>query len=137
MHDTLPFDPTALKSLSKPGPRKPLSKWQFATLFLQQQGKCARCSVKLEQGETIDEHLQPLDHLGTNDVTNRALYCRPCAKAKTARDLAASAKGKRIRRETCQGPKRRIAQPANFKWPTRKLQSRNDLRRAALREEQS
>lgn len=111
-------------TLPQPVAREPLTRWEFATLFLQQQGKCAKCSTKLEKGNTIDEHLQPLDHLGTNDLSNRALYCKPCAKAKTKVDLAASWKGKRIRGETGNGPKRKIPAPAKFNWPKRKLQSR-------------
>lgn len=101
-------------TLPQPVERVPLSKWQFAMLFLQQQGKCAKCATKLERGNTIDEHLQPLDHLGGNELSNRALYCKPCATVKTKTDLAASWKGKRLRGEVGNGPKR-------------KLQSRNDL----------
>lgn len=101
-----------MTDLAQPVARKPLSKWDFAILFLQQQGLCARCWQKLAQGETIDEHLQPLDHLGTNDLSNRALLCRPCAKAKTAKDLAASAKGRRLRGETGQLKRRRERGPS-------------------------
>ena len=95
-------------TLPQPEKRKPLSKYEFAVLFLQQSGKCGCCSTRLERGQIIDEHLVPLDHLGTNDLSNRALWCKPCAKEKTKRDLAASWKGKRIRQETGQGPKAQI-----------------------------
>lgn len=63
--------------------RIPLSKWQFASLFLKQMGKCAKCQSKLEKGETIDEHLHPLGLSGTNDMDNRQLWCKACAKIKT------------------------------------------------------
>lgn len=101
-----------VSKLPQPVARERLSKWDFAILFLRQQGQCARCSARLERGQTIDEHLQPLDHLGTNELSNRALYCRPCARQKTSKDLAASAKARRLRGEAGQLKRRRERGPS-------------------------
>jgi hypothetical protein len=96
--------------LPKPEKRKPLTRVQFATLILKQEGKCGcSCGKKLQADRIIDEHVVALDFLGSNDLTNRSLWDKDCSKAKTARDLAAAAKGKRIRGETGNGVKRKIA----------------------------
>lgn len=114
-----------MTDLPIPEKRKPLTRVQFATLILSQEGRCGcGCGKKLQADRIIDEHLVALDFLGSNSLENRSLWDADCSKAKTARDLAASAKGKRLRRETCTGPKKKIQQPANFKWGSRKLQSR-------------
>lgn len=105
-------------TLPKPEKRKPLTRLQFATLILKQEGRCGcGCGKKLVADRIIDEHLVALDFLGSNDLSNRSLWDRDCSKAKTARDLAAAAKGKRIRRETCNGPKRKIANRNTFQKP--------------------
>ena len=96
-------------TLPKPEKRKPLTRVQFATLILQQDGRCGcGCGVKLQADRIIDEHIQALDFLGSNDLSNRSLWDRDCSKRKTAGDLRAAAKGKRIRGETGNGPKRAI-----------------------------
>jgi hypothetical protein len=95
-----------MSELVIPEKRKPLSKFEYATLFLSQMGKCPVCNERLQKGKIVDEHLQALDHLGSNDLSNRALYCRGCATAKTKGDLAASWKGKRIRGEVGQRARR-------------------------------
>jgi hypothetical protein len=95
--------------LPKPEKRKPLTRVQFATLILKQEGRCGcSCGKKLQADRIIDEHVVALDFLGSNDLTNRSLWDKDCSKAKTARDLAAAAKGKRIRGETGNGPRRKI-----------------------------
>jgi hypothetical protein len=116
--------------LPKPEKRKPLTRLQFATLILSQDGRCGcGCGKRLQADRIIDEHLQALDFLGSNDLSNRSLWDRDCSKAKTAVDLSAAAKGKRIRKETCNGPKRPIPSRPDA-WPTgRKLQSRGFQKR--------
>jgi len=85
-------------TLPKPEKRKPLTRVQFATLILAQDGRCGcGCGKKLQADRIIDEHLVALDFLGSNSLDNRSLWDRDCSKAKTARDLSAAAKGKRIR----------------------------------------
>lgn len=96
-------------TLPKPEKRKPLTRVQFATLILAQDGRCGcGCGKKLQADRIIDEHLVALDFLGSNELDNRSLWDRDCSKAKTARDLKAAAKGKRIRGETGTGPKKAI-----------------------------
>jgi 5-methylcytosine-specific restriction endonuclease McrA len=82
--------------------RKPLTRKQVAALFLRQDGRCALCSQKLEtKGHVpvnfIDEHLKPLSMLGTNDLENRALVCKPCARSKTDTETPIRAKAYRQR----------------------------------------
>lgn len=92
--------------------RERLTKWQFATLYLQQQGKCAVCGCKLERGKVRDEHLHALHLGGGNELTNRALWCLGCTKPKDKSDKARIAKVKRLRGETCTGPRQKIPQRA-------------------------
>jgi hypothetical protein len=76
----------------------------------------------------IDEHLIPLENMGTNNLSNRALYRKPCATAKTKAEASLRAKAKRI--EAREEGTRRIRKPipkAINGWPpkgTQKLQSR-------------
>ena len=100
-------------TLPKPEKRKPLTRLQFATLILQQEGRCGcGCGKKLQADRIIDEHVQALDFLGSNDLSNRSLWDRDCSKAKTARDLADAAKGKRLRLETGQLKRRKERGPS-------------------------
>lgn len=103
MPDTgLPFDPLRPRELPKPGPRQPLSKFDFATLFLDQGGKCYICGGKLVRGQIVDEHVVPRETLPADrcdDMENRRLACKACAKAKTVEDQAVIAKGRRLRGE--------------------------------------
>lgn len=82
--------------------RKRLTRVQFAQLMLEQEGRCAACREKLRADLIVDEHLTPLDQLGTNDLSNRALYCTACARAKTEDDQADIRHGRRVRGETGQ-----------------------------------
>jgi hypothetical protein len=96
--------------LPEPGPRKPLSKWEFAKLFLDQLGRCFKCGCKLEKGKTFDEHLVPRETLPADvcdALENRKLYCSACAKEKTPGDQALIAKGRRVRGERGSQVKRR------------------------------
>ena len=143
----LPFGKGAKPEYLEVQDRRPLSKWEFATLYLKQQGKCAVCGSRLEKGKVRDEHLHALHLGGGNELTNRALWCLDCTKPKDAADKAAIYKGKRIRKEVGQGPKRKISQRSTFptqrpllslpqsmkpdkavnggyNWPKRKLQGR-------------
>lgn len=106
-------------NLPKPEKRKPLTRFQFATLILAQEGRCGcGCGTKLVADRIIDEHIQPLDALGSNDLSNRALFSLDCAKRKTQVDRAARDKGRRIRGETKTGPKRKIQQRNTFDRPS-------------------
>lgn len=116
-------------ALPRPEKRKPLTRKQFAELLLRQEGRCGcSCGKKLQADRIIDEHVIALDFLGSNDLSNRSLWDRDCSKAKTARDLAASAKGKRIRGETGQQARRKAKgsqiKSRPTKWPKRAIKSR-------------
>ena len=79
--------------------RKPLTKMQFAQLMLDQEGRWGChvlpglhpvyadfpvCGRKLSVSEgIIDEHLWPLAAGGGNELSNRSLFRKPCAKHKT------------------------------------------------------
>lgn len=110
--------------------RKPLTKLQRAGLFMSQRGICGcGCGQKLDHARegTIDEHVQALGLLGTNDMQNRSLWRAPCSAKKTfAQDIPAIAKAKRIEaRETgTRRPRKPIPQRKD-PWPKgQKLQSR-------------
>lgn len=71
--------------------RKPLTAKEYAKIYLKQDGKCGNCKQRLEikggqQVEVWDEHLQPLSFGGTNDLSNRELWCYPCTKPKTSKE---------------------------------------------------
>lgn len=72
-------------------------------------GRCFLCGDKLAGlDDTEFDHVLPLDLGGADTTDNIAPVHAACHKAKTARDANAIAKGKRIRGETKQGPKRKI-----------------------------
>jgi 5-methylcytosine-specific restriction endonuclease McrA len=92
-----------------PEDRKPLTRKQYAELFMKQDGKCPNCGQRLEikggqevdiiKGEPArDEHLTPLWAGGSNDIeTNRELWCLPCTKPKTASEATQRAESNRTR----------------------------------------
>ena len=107
--NALPFDPTRKPDLDKPGPRVPLSKFDFAVKFLEQQGRCYLCNGKLVRGQIIDEHDPPRETMPAAICDNlefRKLACRVCAKAKTVADQGLIAKGRRVRGEKGQRARR-------------------------------
>ncbi len=84
-----------------PDDRKPLTRKQFAALFLRQDGRCGNCGQPLQikggRPVCVDEHLNPLWRGGSNELENRELWCVPCTKPKTAEEATARAKGLRVR----------------------------------------
>jgi len=83
-----------------PENRKPLTRKQRIVLFLRQDGRCPNCGQKLEtkgsQPVAVDEHLNPLWRGGSNDLTNRELWCVPCTKPKTAIEATQRAKSNKL-----------------------------------------
>lgn len=76
----------------------------------------------------------PLALGGTNDLTNRYLLRKPCARRKTDKaDTPARAKVKRLRGETGQAPKRPI-KSRGFGRINRKLNGSTGLTQKAKRE---
>lgn len=82
--------------------RDKLTRKQIAELFVLQDGRCPECGQKLqtkghEPVEFIDEHLKPLSMGGGNELSNRGLVCKPCARVKTAEEATGRAKALRVR----------------------------------------
>lgn len=91
-------------------PRKPLTKKQRAEIALRQDGMCGcGCGVKLDNARerTIDEHVIPLALGGSNDLSNRQLWRKPCAMEKTKADVRSIAKSKRMAGEHGQQARRK------------------------------
>jgi len=116
-----------------PQKRERLSKFDFATLFLAQGGKCAVCGRKLERGKVRDEHIVALALNGGNELTNRALWCLSCTKPKDKTDKKRIAKTKRLNGTTSSQASRRAERGPQiqsrgfqkrvepYKWPKRKM----------------
>lgn len=98
--------------------RKPLNRAQVIALMIKQATGPVLCGCGC--GEplepfvegVIDEHWAPLAQTGTNDLRNRALLRKPCAKRKTRKDSGDTAKCKRLAGETCTARGRPIPQRA-------------------------
>ncbi len=100
--------------------RKPLTRAQIAELTLRQMGKCLRCDERLDfatKGAVIDEHLRPLADGGTNDTSNRAFFCKPCATPKTIKEARDRGKSKRIAESRTQADRRQRAKAAGTYRP--------------------
>ncbi|MBB4797968.1 5-methylcytosine-specific restriction endonuclease McrA [Brevundimonas bullata] len=107
--------------------RKPLSRRESLHLMLEQKGICAcGCGEKLQpmtEG-VIDEHRVALALGGTNDLSNRHLFRKPCARKKTdQKDTPAIAKVKRIeaRLNGTRRPRKPIPSPGFDKTMTKKF----------------
>lgn len=96
------------RPLPQPIPRRKLTRVEFAQLMLDQNGRCAASRKKLRADLIVDEHLVPLDLMGTNDLSNRALYCTACARGKTEQDQAEIRHGRRVRGEAGQRRRREL-----------------------------
>lgn len=96
-----------MADIPAPVKREPLSKFDFASLFLAQGGRCAVCGCKLERGKVRDEHLHALNLGGGNELTNRALWCLDCTKPKDKSDKGRIAKVKRLNGTTSSQASRR------------------------------
>lgn len=100
--------------------RKPLTRAQIAELTLRQMGKCLRCNERLDfvtKGAVIDEHLRPLADGGTNETSNRAFFCKPCATPKTIKESRDRGKSKRIAEGRTQADRRQRAKAAGTYRP--------------------
>lgn len=99
--------PPACEPISRERRRK-LSRIEFAQLMLAQDGRCPACGERLRADQIIDEHIVPLSQGGSNDLSNRALFCTGCAREKTLDDQAASFHGRRVRGESGQQKRREL-----------------------------
>jgi 5-methylcytosine-specific restriction endonuclease McrA len=114
-----PIEPRSAEPLEAT-PRKRLTAAERAILLTRQHHGCAGpCRESLVwalvdgkpvYGPMIDEHIIPLELGGSNELSNRALLCAACAKAKTRTDRKAIAKVARIRRRLAgaERPKQKI-----------------------------
>lgn len=105
---------TGQREPARPQPRRRLSRVEFARLILEQDGRCVRCRQKLQPHLIIDEHITPLDFLGSNELENRALFCTTCARAKTEADMGEILHARRVRGEI--GQKYRRCARAERPW---------------------
>lgn len=99
-----------------PEERKRLTKKEWTELFIRQDGRCACCGQRLvvkgaNEVEIWDEHLEPLWRAGTNDLTNRQLWCKTCSGVKTMREATIRAKSNRIRAKHIGVPKAKKSRP--------------------------
>lgn len=118
----------------KAGKRKALTRRETIALCLRQEGRCGcGCGKRLDpMGEgVIDEHLDPREISARDDLDNRALYRKPCAKAKTVKDQGDIARVKKRAGETGQQAKR--AKRDRSPWPSRKLEGGGKLPTKAVR----
>jgi 5-methylcytosine-specific restriction enzyme A len=78
-------------------PRKPLTAKQKLKLFVEHQGICCVCGLKIDGvKEAWDEHVNPLWRGGTNEWKNRAVAHVKCARAKTSEESPERSKGERV-----------------------------------------
>lgn len=102
--------------------RKPLTRSQLAELVLEQMGKCRNCGERLDfakKGQVVDEHIVPLFSGGTNETSNRALFCKPCATEKTSAETPDRAKVRRIEGKKTQADKRAARKASGTHRPIR------------------
>lgn len=108
--------------------RQRLTKFEYAVLFLKQNGKCGcGCGERLEAGKVDEEHSIPVALLG--EAKPDSLWRRDCHKKKTAGDVKRIAKaerqagrtGQRARRDR-NGPKMKSAKR---KWPSRPFEKKD------------
>jgi len=104
----------------EPEERKPLTRKQYAELYLRQDGRCTQCNQRLEikGGEQVtirDEHVAPLWRGGGNELSNRELWCLPCTKPKDAAEATDRAKGKRVRDKYIGAPVKQQRPQSKFK----------------------
>ena len=91
---------------------------------------CAICGKDIRPGDAIEwDHVAALVHGGQHVFSNIRPLHEACHKIKTARDVAANAKVKRLLGETCNGPKAKIPSRP-FPKGQRKIASRQFQRAA-------
>lgn len=116
---------TGQREPARPQPRRRLSRVEFARLILEQDGRSARCRQKLQPHLIIDEHITPLDFLGSNDLENRALFCATCARAKTEADMGQILHARRVRGEIGQKYRRKARTERPWTQPRTFLTNRD------------
>lgn len=78
---------------------------------------CGICRLSIQQGQDIQfDHIHADVHGGPHEYQNLRPVHAECHKLKTAKDIKANAKVKRLRGETKTGPKKKIP---SRPWPKR------------------
>lgn len=76
--------------------RQTFSPTERLKLFLEANGCCAQCCLKIQPGKRWDiDHVIPLALGGSNDARNLQVLCQACHLEKTKTDLSTTAKSKR------------------------------------------
>jgi 5-methylcytosine-specific restriction protein A len=100
------------------------------TCFMRQNGICAcGCGQKLHVKGYILEHIVPLEEGGADDLSNKAAYAIPCAKAKTKREAAARAEYRRKRDKHIGAIESKNPMPGSRRSPWKKTFNRGWVRR--------
>lgn len=108
-----------------PERRKALTRKEYVSLFMEQDGRCGNCGQRLEVkgGSEVelepddpgfkvrDEHVKPLWKGGDNDLSNRQLWCLPCTKPKDASEATERAKCNEVRDKHIGAPMPRKSRP--------------------------
>lgn len=110
-----------------PMKRRPLTPGQRRYLIELQGGRCGcGCLGALDSGPVIDEHIQPLDLLGSNHISNRSLWLAACSARKTAEvDLPKIAKVRRQRKKALK-PRKHSKRPIKSRGFDRKRRRHMD-----------
>jgi len=113
-----------MADLPKPDKRRAFRPGDVLKKYVAQHGLCAKCACNLVRSGYERDHIHRHDALGKTTFENLQLLCPPCHAVKTRTDNFEAKKGRRIRGELKPRAKKKIPQPVNFAWPSRKLVSR-------------
>ena len=114
-----------MRDLPKPEKRRGFTARQRHEIASRQNWLCNICKCDLYGVRFDVDHIHRIDALGKHEPSNFQALCVPCHAAKTRVDNFEAKKGRRIRGELKPRAKKKIPQPVNFAWPSRKLVSRN------------
>lgn len=94
---------------------------QIAALYALGMVRCRMCDGVLTATTTEWDHVHQHATGGADDAENLRPLCEPCHKIKTRNDAKARGKVRRLRGETCNGPKRPINSRGFDKTRRRKM----------------
>lgn len=127
-NDSLPFGKDARPDYPETPKRQGFTARQVAAVFIKCDGRCTKCGLKVQlDGYQID-HIHRISAGGKHELENWQLLCTDCHAVKTRVDNFEAKKGRRIRGELKPRAKKKIPQPVNYSWPSRKME-RPGLRR--------
>lgn len=112
-----------MSNIPQPTKRKQFTPRDVAAVFIKHDGRCAACSEKVRLGDYQIDHITPLDLMGAHELENWQLLCVPCHKLKTAGNVKASAKARRLRGETSNQASRRAERGPQIKTQPKRITS--------------